>query len=243
MKPATSVAAPPPSATTVPRRSSRSSDQRRSTTANCLAGSPAGTSCTLCRREPSPLRTTAPWMLEHVRVGDERHRLRARHELAQPLERTGLMVDACGREEHRVGVAARDDRVGDLEVQRAPLLVELAEPSARSAPAAGRCRAHAARRCRRRRRRRPRTPARRAAARTAGVVTAPPPRSSTAGSRPASANSISCASSLRNAGSPCSREERRDVADRGSRSRRRGRRRRGSGARRPTGAGSTCPHP
>ena len=73
-----------------------------------------------------------------VRVADERDRAVARDELAEPLQRAALDVDAGGREHDVVGVA--HDRVGDLGVERTPLLVELARSRSRSC-ASGRSRA------------------------------------------------------------------------------------------------------
>ena len=54
-----------------------------------------------------------------VRIGDERDRAVAGDELAEPLERAALDVDACGGENDVVDVVRND--VGDLCVERAPL--------------------------------------------------------------------------------------------------------------------------
>ena len=45
---------------------------------------------------------------------------------SSPSRSTALerVVDACGGEQNTVEVAAPDDRIGDLEVQRRPLVVE-----------------------------------------------------------------------------------------------------------------------
>ena len=58
----------------------------------------------------------------HVRVGHERGRPVAWHELAQPVEPAPLPGDARSRERRRIGVVGH--RVGDLAVERPPCLVE-----------------------------------------------------------------------------------------------------------------------
>ena len=105
-KPAVSVSAPPPSATTVPPRSSVSSDHSRSTTPSLLR--------LLARRqlvrrdEPvaERLLRARPVDAHHRRVGDERDRAVAGHELAEQLERTELVVDARGGEHRAVDVVS-----------------------------------------------------------------------------------------------------------------------------------------
>ena len=63
----------------------------------------------------------------HGRVGDERHGPVARHELAEPLERAELVVNARCGENHPVGIAARHDRVSGLAIELLTLRVERPE--------------------------------------------------------------------------------------------------------------------
>ena len=63
----------------------------------------------------------------HGRVGDKRDRAGARHQLAEPLERAELVVDAAGGEDHAVDV--RRDRIRSATVERPALVVETAERS------------------------------------------------------------------------------------------------------------------
>src|SRR5206468_2006314 len=56
------------------------------------------------------------------RIGDERRRTVARHELAEPVEAAALPVDTRGGERRTLGVVC--DRVSDLSVQRPALVVE-----------------------------------------------------------------------------------------------------------------------
>ena len=89
---------------------------------------------------------------EHRRVGDERDRPVAGNELAEARERAELVVHAGRSQDDAVDVAARNDRVGDLAVERLPLGVQAREllfvlseralaPHARSTPCARRRRA------------------------------------------------------------------------------------------------------
>ena len=71
---------------------------------------PRGSSCVETSRSPSAAPRRGAVDAHHGRVGDERDRAVAGHELAEPLERTELVVHA-GRGEHdAVGVAACDAR-------------------------------------------------------------------------------------------------------------------------------------
>src|SRR3954468_16957680 len=61
----------------------------------------------------------------HVRVGNERRRAVARHELAEPVEAAALPVDTRRGEGRTLGIVR--DRVSDLSVQRPALGVETPE--------------------------------------------------------------------------------------------------------------------
>ena len=149
-KPATSVVEPPPSATTLPSRPIANRPQRRSSTAGVLAGSPAGTSWRATSRAPRPTWARIPWMPETCGVGDELDGTVPGHEVAELVDRAGLDVDACGREQDAVDVARA--RVGDLLVEGLPLPVQRVEVVLGPGERPVRCPRRAARRSRGRRR-------------------------------------------------------------------------------------------
>jgi len=78
-------------------------------------------------REPGPERELGVHAVDagDVRVGDERHVAASGDELAEPLQPAALDVDPRGSQNDVVGVPGDD--VGDLRVDRAPLLVESPE--------------------------------------------------------------------------------------------------------------------
>ena len=88
------------------------------TTSICFASSPAGSSCVVDEPLAERLLGARAVDAHHRRVGDERDRPVARNELAEPVERAALVVDAGRGERRTVASPLRDDRVGDLAVQR-----------------------------------------------------------------------------------------------------------------------------
>ncbi len=177
--PAASVVQPPPSATIVPLRSRRNAlpepvegGQRL----RLLAGRQL-----VHLREPRAERELRVHAVDagDVRIGDERDRAVAGDELAEPPQRAALDVDAGRGEDDVVGVPGDD--VGDLRVERPALLVEplelLAVPRERAIAPAHALPAVSTSTSSQT------TVARSfSSARTSGMVTAPPPRSTTRGS-------------------------------------------------------------
>ena len=136
-KPAASVVQPPPSATIVPLRSRRRSCQRRSSAASVFASSPGGSSCVSARRGAERELRVHAVDAGDVRVRDERDRAVAGHELAEPLQRAALDVDAGGGEHDVVGVASRSRRRPRRRAARAAR--SGGGTRSRPAPAGGRC--------------------------------------------------------------------------------------------------------
>ena len=146
------------------------------------------------RREPvaERLLRARPVDAHHVRVGDERDRAVAGHELAQQVERAALVVDAAGGEDRALDVGRRPRRRPRGRAAAAPRRGGGTRP--RPARAAGSSGARAPRPSSTSTSTQQRERAAGAPRGSRGVVTAPPPSAITAGSGAASAARTACAS-------------------------------------------------
>ena len=105
-----------------------SSLQSRSSTCACFAASPGGSSCVETSRSPSASWARGAVDAHHRRVGDERDGAVAGHELAEPVERAELVVDA-GRGERSTPSTSplATTASATCAVERLPLVVQPAE--------------------------------------------------------------------------------------------------------------------